>query len=99
MKRNFIIGFLATLLVFIAINFIVAHYQSDCGIRAVIGLWVPRFKFCADDIVRIGFPFHVIEEGGFALRSVFNVAALGADVLVAIGASAAVGWVAQKARQ
>jgi len=94
----FLLSFVATLLAFIAINLIAAHYQSDCGFRAVIGLWLPSFKFCADDIVRVGFPFRVIEQGGFAFRSVFDAGALTADVLVAISASAAVGWVAQRVR-
>ena len=95
---KFLVGFFATLLAFIALNLIAAHWQSDCGIRAVIGLWLPSFKFCADDIVRVGFPFRVIEEGGFAFRSIFDSGALTADVFVAIAASAAVGWLAQRVR-
>lgn len=97
MKRGrFFIGFAATLIGFLALNLVAAHLQSDCGIRAVIGLWIPSFKFCADDIVRVGFPFRVIEEGGFAFRSVFNTDALTGDVLVALAASTVAGWIAQK---
>ena len=99
MNRIFFLGFFATLLAFITITFVAAHYQSDCGIRAVIGLWIPSFKFCSDDITRVGFPFRVIEKGGFAFRSIFDSGALLADVLVAISASAAVGWVAQRVRK
>ena len=94
----FLLGFVAALLAFMTITLIVAHYQSDCGIRAVIGFWLPKFRYCNDDIVRIGFPFRVIEEGGFVFRSSFDPGALMADILVAIGASAAVGWVAQRVR-
>jgi hypothetical protein len=94
--RRFFLGFIATLITFLAVNLIAAHYQSDCGIRAVIGLWIPSFKFCADDIVRVGFPFRVIEEGGFAFRSIFDSGALTADVLAGIVLSAVVGWAAQR---
>jgi hypothetical protein len=99
MNRIFFLGFFATLLAFITITFIAAHYQSDCGIRAVLGLWVPRMNFCADDIVRLGFPFRVIEVGGFAFHSIFDSGALMADLLVSISASAVVGWAAQRARK
>ena len=97
MNRTLLFGFIATLLVFAAITLFAAHAQSDCGIRAVIGLWLPGFNFCADDIVRVGFPFRVIEKGGFAFRSLFDAGALIGDVLVGIVVSAAVGWLAQRA--
>ncbi len=96
MTRNFYFGLILTLLLFIAINLVAAHVQSDCGIRAVIGLWVPGFSNCNDDIVRIGFPFRVLEQGGFAFRSIFNLGALIADALVAVGASVVVGLIAQR---
>lgn len=94
MSKSFLAGAIATLLVFVAINLIIAYMQSDCGIRAVIGLWVPGFSFCNDDIVRVGFPFRVLEEGGFAFRSIFNPGALITDVTIAVGAGILVGLVA-----
>ncbi len=96
MTRNFYFGLIVTLLAFIAINLIVAHQQSDCGISAVIGLVLPSVRSCADDIVRIGFPFLFFEQGGFAFRSNFNAGALLAAVVTALGASVIVGLIAQK---
>ncbi len=99
MTRNFYFGLILTLLLFIAINLVAAHVQSDCGIRAVIGLWVPGLSICNDDIVRIGFPFRVLEQGGFAFRSIFNPSALIANVLISVGAGVIVGLVAQRWRK
>ncbi len=99
MNRNFYLSLIVTLLFFIVINIIAAHLQSDCGIRAVIGLWVPGFSFCNDDIVRLGFPFRFLEEGGFAFRSIFNQGALIADVIIALGAGVLIGLVAQRWRK
>ena len=96
MSKSFLAGAIATPLVFVAINLAAAHLQSDCGISAVIGLWLPSLKSCADDIVRIGFPFRFFEEGGFAFRSIFNLGALLGDVLVALAASVVVGLLARR---
>ncbi len=99
MTRNFYVSLIVTLLLFIVINIIAAHLQSDCGIRAVISLWVPGFSFCNDDIVRVGFPFRVLETGGFAFRSIFNQGALIADAIIAIGVGVLIGLVAQRLRK
>lgn len=93
---RFFIGFIAAMIACSAVNIFAAHAQSDCGIRAVIGLWIPSFKFCADDIVRVGFPFRVIEEGGVAFRSMFDSSALTADIFVALAASLAAGWITRQ---
>lgn len=85
------------MIAFSAVNLMAAHVQSDCGIRAVIGLWIPSFKYCADDIVRVGFPFRVIEEGGVAFRSMFDSSALTADMVIVLAASLAVGWITRRA--
>ena len=91
--RWFITGFAATLLVFLLINIVVAHLRSDCGIWAVIGLWLPRWSPCNDDIVRVGFPFLVLEQGGFAYRSIFDPLAVLLNSAIAVGASLLVGGV------
>ncbi len=96
MNRKFYFGLSATLLIFIVVSLIAAHLQSDCGIRAVIGLWIPGFSVCNDDIVRIGFPFRFLEQGGFAFRSIFNLGALIADIVVAVGAGIVAGLIAQR---
>lgn len=96
MTRNFYLGLIATMLLFLAVNLIVAHLQSDCGISAVIGLLLPSLRTCADDIVRLGFPFRFFEQGGFAFRSNFNSGALLVDVAIAVGASVIVGLIARK---
>ncbi len=96
MKKNFYLGLIATLVLFLTLNVIAAHLQSDCGIRAVIGLWVPGISVCNDDIVRVGFPFQFLEQGGFAFRSIFNLGAWIADIVVAVGAGIVVGLIAQR---
>ncbi len=96
MNRKFYLGFIVTIVLFLVINLIAAHLQSDCGIRAVIGLWVPGFSVCRDDIVRIGFPFRFMEQGGFAFRSIFDPSALAEDIVIAVGASVLVGLIAQR---
>ncbi len=89
----FALGSGGALIVFAIINLVAAHFLSDCGIMAVLGL-----AGCADDIVRVGFPLVVWEEGGFAYRANFSLLALAADVAIAVGVSAIVGlacqWVA-----
>jgi hypothetical protein len=91
--RAFAIGAGGAASVFILLNIAAAHLRSDCGIRAVIGLWLPGWSFCADDIKRVGFPFLVLEQGGFAYRSSFDPQALFLDVIVAVGVSLAVGLI------
>jgi hypothetical protein len=90
-SRHFVLGFLLTLFLFIALNVLVAHFRSDCGIQAILGI-----AACADDIKRAGFPFLVWEEGGIAFHSYFDNLALMADVVVALLASIAGGVVAER---
>ena len=80
-SRRFVLGFLLTLFLFIALNVLVAHFRSDCGIQAILGI-----AACADDIKRAGFPF----------LSYFDNLALMADVVVALLASIAGGVVAER---
>ena len=94
--RAFAIGAAGAAIGFIVLNIAAAHLRSDCGIRAVIGMWASGWSFCADDIKRVGFPFLVLEQGGFAYRSSFDLPALVLDVVVAIGISLAVGVVCQR---
>jgi hypothetical protein len=70
---------------------LVAHVNSDCGIQAVFG-----WAHCSDDISRAGFPLQFMEEGGLAYHSVFDPAAFLSDVGIALVASVAVAWVAQR---
>jgi hypothetical protein len=95
-SKSFYVSFIAALFLFIAINLIAAHLQSDCGIRAVIGIFVSRFSGCMDDVVRIGFPFLFMRVGGFAAPFFFSVGALIGDIVVAGGASVLVGLIAQR---
>lgn len=90
-SRSFALGFSAGLLLFALLNLLAAHVRSDCGILAVL-----RMANCADDIIRIGFPWVVFEEGGFAYRNLFSALALTADVVVALAVSLALGFVSQR---
>ena len=89
----FIATFVGGLILFILLNLAVAHVRSDCGLAAVFGV-----SGCADDIVRIGFPFQVIERGGFIARNTFDSMALAGDALVAIAVSAAAGMLVARRR-
>ena len=95
-SRWFLIGFAASLLLFAVLNIAAAHLRSDCGILAVIALWLPRWSACSDDIVRVGFPFLVLEQGGFAYHSYLYPLAALLDVAVALGASLLAGAILQR---
>jgi ABC-type antimicrobial peptide transport system permease subunit len=86
----FILGFVLTFLIFLAINVLAIQMMSDCGIMGALGL-----AGCADDISRAGFPLLVWEHGGFAYRDNFNAMALLTDVGFAFGVSLVVGFVSQ----
>lgn len=91
--RPFLTGFVLTLLLFLAINLLAAHLQSDCGLPSFFNL-----SGCADDIRRAGFPLQFFEEGGFSYRSNFDPLSFGLDIVsglalaVAGGAGAARYW-------
>jgi hypothetical protein len=78
--RPFLTGFILTLLLFLAINLLAAHLQSDCGLPAFFNM-----SACADDIRRAGFPLRFYEEGGFAYRSNFDTGALTIDIVCGLG--------------
>lgn len=88
---NFIAVFVGGLILCVVLNLVVAHVRSDCGLAAVSGI-----SGCADDIVRIGFPFQVIERGGFIAHNTFDSTALAGDVLVAIAGSVVAGMLAAR---
>ena len=87
MSKQFLTGFIAGLLIFIAVNLLAAHLASDCGLPAVFGR-----DACADDIARAGWPLQFYEEGGFAYRSEFNLPALLLNVGIGLGVSLMTGW-------
>ena len=86
---RFAAGFAIGLLVFVLLNLLAAHFRSDCGLTAVLGM-----ARCSDDIRRAGFPLLVWEEGGFAYRSSFNPGALLIDLLIGLGVGVASGLLA-----
>jgi hypothetical protein len=88
---NFIAMFVGGLILFAVLNLIAAHVRSDCGLAAVFGV-----SGCADDIVRVGFPFQVFERGGFIARNTFDSMALAGDILVAFAVSAVAGMLAAR---
>ena len=88
---SFIALFVGGLILFVVLNLIAAHVRSDCGLAAVFGV-----SGCADDIVRVGFPFQVIERGGFIAHNTFDSIALAGDVLVALAVSAVAGTLAAR---
>jgi hypothetical protein len=83
-------GFLIGLLIFLFANLIAAHLLSDCGLPAVLGV-----DYCADDIVRTGFPLVFYEEGGFAYREMFNLPYLLLDLFIGLDLAVFSGFMAR----
>lgn len=89
--RSFPIGFTLTILFFLVVNLLAAHFQSDCGLPAWFNL-----AGCADDIRRAGFPLVFYEVGGFDGRNRFEIGALGVDLVCGLGMMLMGGWLAQR---
>ena len=87
MRKRFFIAFGIGLSIFLAINLLMAHLASDCGLPAVFGR-----ASCADDIARAGWPLQFYEEGGFAYRYNFNMPFLGINIGVGVIFSVILGW-------
>ena len=83
-------SFFMTLLLFVVLNILVAHFRSDCGLLGILNL-----AGCNDDVSRIGFPLLVWEVGGFIEHQYFNGMALLIDLVIAVGLSVAVGMAGQ----
>lgn len=83
-RTGFMVGFATSLLLMALVQAFAAHRRSDCGIRAVLALWNLAISSCADDIVRVGFPFVVIARGGFIGLNSFSLPALLVDVLLVL---------------
>lgn len=90
-NRHFWMGFILTLLLFLAVSLIAAHLQSDCGLPGLL-----KLAGCADDISRAGFPLVFYETGGFAYRNHFEVGLLGLDLVCGLGLSLLGGVLAQR---
>ena len=84
--RSFWTAFFLTLLAFFILNLLAAHFMSDCGLPAVLGM-----AGCADDIVRAGFPLQFYEEGGFAYHRNFIPAFFITDLSIACGVALMLG--------
>jgi len=87
--RPFLIGFIVTVLLFLAANLLAAHLMSDCGLPAFFNM-----SGCADDIRRAGFPLQFYEEGGFAYHSSFDQGSLALDAVIGLALSLAAGLAA-----
>ena len=83
----FATGFLVGLVVLLAANLVAVHLRSDGGLFEGLGLT----HHVMDGIRRIGFPFQILEEGGFVYRHVFSPLALLFDVLVAAACACGAG--------
>lgn len=86
------------LLLFAAVTLVSGHLSSDCGITAVLSRWSLAESYCADDIVRVGFPLIMWEDGGFAYHSSFSLPALLVNLLSAIVATGAISVVYARLR-
>ena len=88
--RTFAFAFVCTLVLFVGINLVAAHIRSDCGIAGALGV-----SGCNDDIRRVGFPFLVWQEGGFAYRNIFDLTALILDIGIGLSACTIMGLIGQ----
>jgi len=79
MNKNFAIGFIAGLLLFVAANLLAAHLASDCGLST----FSPNGG-CADGIARLGWPLQFYESGGFMYQQSFNTAYFVLDLVVGL---------------
>ena len=91
-SRAFWAGFPVGLLLFLLANVLAAHLRSDCGLPAILGT-----SGCADDIIRMGFPFQFLEQGGFAFRHNFNFLYLLVDIGIGFGFAWICGHIAKSA--
>lgn len=89
-SRSFLNGFLIGLLTLILVNILAAHLLSDCGLPALLGA-----DFCADDIVRAGFPLVFFEQGGFDSRNIFNLPYLLLDLFIGLDLAVFCGFIAR----
>jgi len=80
-------GFFLGLLLFAGLNLVAAGLASDCGLPAVLGM-----DYCADDIVRAGWPLKFYEEGGIAFHSRFDLLYLMADIGLGLALGGGCGW-------
>ena len=85
--RPFTRAFIITLFIFVGINLIIASLYSDCGLQGVLG-WG-----CSDGVRYIGFPFLILESGGYVYRHQFRLMALIMDVAVGLGLGLLAGFV------
>jgi hypothetical protein len=96
LSRRFLIGAGAGLALFLALTLIAAHLSSDCGIAAVLGALRLMPSYCSDDIIRVGFPLVVWEEGGFAYHTSISTGALAVDLALAAASGLLGGWLFQR---
>lgn len=86
-SKNFFIGLLSGLLLFLVINLVAAHLASDCG----PGTLSPAGA-CADGIARLGWPLQFYESGGFMYQQSFNQLFLLIDLGVGLLLGILLGW-------
>ena len=91
MTRQFALGFIIGLLIFLVVNLISAHLASDCGLLAVFGR-AP----CADDIARAGLPLQFLERGGFDNQDNFRADFLVIDLIIGVLLASTLGWLAAR---
>jgi hypothetical protein len=82
-RTGFVIGGAVVLL----LNLLAVQMRSDGGILALLGL-------CYDCILRVGFPWVLVERGGLAYHESFVGQALLGDILVGVGVWVVCGLVA-----
>ncbi|MGE5375877.1 MAG: hypothetical protein ACM3XO_12540 [Bacteroidota bacterium] len=87
MNKNFLIGLIAGLLLFLVVNLLAAHLASDCGLAT----FSPG-SACADGIARLGWPLPFYKSGGFMYQQSFNALYLAIDMAAGILAAILLGW-------
>ena len=93
-SRSFLTGFLVALVAFVALNALVAHLRSDCGLPGLF-----KLARCYDTISRAGFPLQFYEEGGFGYHRDFDPWSLACDVVLGLTLSVGGGLLMLLARR
>ncbi|MFN8411256.1 MAG: hypothetical protein U0Z26_02595 [Anaerolineales bacterium] len=84
----FLKGFLLGSFLVLCANGLAAQLLSDCGLPAVLGI-----SHCSDDIVRVGFPFIFLKQGGYIGQNILNPQILLLDLLIGLGIALLIGFV------
>jgi ABC-type antimicrobial peptide transport system permease subunit len=87
-NKQFAIGLASGLLLFLIINLLAIHLNSDCGLATL-----SPGSSCADGIAQVGWPMQFYESGGFMYQQNFNLVFLLIDLAFGVAVGLLLGWI------